>query len=292
MLTLVDGRVAGSSRSGALADDALGDAVSELVAEFEVSLVSSALPAFSLLEGSGSDFSSGLVSSAFLSSEEPDAALASPMRAMTDPTSTVSSSSARTSTKVPATGDGISVSTLSVDTSNSGSSTSTSSPTFLSHWVMVPSVTDSPSSGISTSVAPPEVEPLEPESEDFCDCSPSEELFSSGSESPASESEDSDAPLSSLLVSSPSSPISAMTSPTSTVSSSSAIIFVNTPATGEGISVSTLSVETSRSGSSTATVSPTCLSHVVTVPSVTDSPSSGISTENAMVEVSSKISDS
>ena len=157
---------------------------------------------------------------------------------------------------------------------------------------MVPSVTDSPSSGISTSVALPEAEPPELELEGFSDCSPFEELFSSASESPEPESEDSNAPLSSLLVSSPSSPISAMTSPTSTVSSSSAIIFVNTPATGEGISVSTLSVETSKSGSSTATVSPTCLSHVVTVPSVTDSPSSGISTENAMVEVSSKISDS
>ena len=50
------------------------------------------------------------------------------------------------------------------------------------------------------------------------------------------------------------------------------------PATGEGISVSTLSVETSRSGSSTATSSPSCFSQRVTVPSVTDSPSAGIFT--------------
>ncbi len=54
---------------------------------------------------------------------------------------------------VPATGEGISVSTLSVDTSTSGSSTSTESPTFFSHRVTVPSVTDSPSSGIFTEVA-------------------------------------------------------------------------------------------------------------------------------------------
>ena len=47
---------------------------------------------------------------------------------------------------------------------------------------------------------------------------------------------------------------------------------------GEGISVSTLSVETSRRGSSTATSSPSCFSHRVTVPSVTDSPSAGIVT--------------
>src|SRR5206468_7185469 len=45
--------------------------------------------------------------------------------------------------------------------------------------------------------------------------------------------------------------------------------------TGEGISVSTLSVETSRSGSSTSTVSPTALSQRVTVPSVTLSPRAG-----------------
>src|SRR5690606_22200314 len=50
----------------------------------------------------------------------------------------------------------------------------------------------------------------------------------------------------------------------------------------EGISVSTLSVETSSSGSSTATSSPTCLSHRVTVPSVTDSPSAGRVTSLAM----------
>ncbi len=66
--------------------------------------------------------------------------------------------------------------------------------------------------------------------------------------------------------------------PTSTVSSSPALISSSVPATGDGISVSTLSVETSSSGSSTSTLSPTCLSQRVTVPSVTDSPSAGIVT--------------
>ena len=47
------------------------------------------------------------------------------------------------------------MSTLSVDTSTSGSSTSTLSPTFFSQRVTVPSVTDSPSSGIITDVASP-----------------------------------------------------------------------------------------------------------------------------------------
>ena len=59
------------------------------------------------------------------------------------------------------------------------------------------------------------------------------------------------------------------------------------PAAGEGISVSTLSVETSSRGSSTATSSPTSFSQRVTVPSVTDSPRAGIVTDSAIVVSSS-----
>ncbi len=73
-------------------------------------------------------------------------------------------------------------------------------------------------------------------------------------------------------------PTTAKGVPTSTVSSSDTRIFNNTPATGEGTSVSTLSVETSNKGSSRATTSPTCFNQVVTVPSVTDSPKTGIAT--------------
>src|SRR5688572_19661554 len=76
--------------------------------------------------------------------------------------------------------------------------------------------------------------------------------------------------------------MTASSAPTSTVSSSATRIVVSTPAAGEGISVSTLSVETSRSGSSTSTRSPSCLSQRVTVPSVTLSPRAGICTEKAM----------
>ena len=47
------------------------------------------------------------------------------------------------------------------------------------------------------------------------------------------------------------------------------------PATGEGTSASTLSVEISTSGSSTATESPTFTRHSRTVPSATESPISG-----------------
>ena len=66
--------------------------------------------------------------------------------------------------------------------------------------------------------------------------------------------------------------------PTKTVLSTGTKIFSMTPAYGEGISVSTLSVETSSNGSSIATVSPSALSQRVTVPSVTLSPSAGIVT--------------
>jgi hypothetical protein len=72
--------------------------------------------------------------------------------------------------------------------------------------------------------------------------------------------------------------MTARSAPTGTVSSSWTRILLSLPATGEGISVSTLSVETSRSGSSTSTSSPSCLSQRVTVPSVTDSPRAGMVT--------------
>jgi hypothetical protein len=100
-------------------------------------------------------------------------------------------------------------------------------------------------------------------------CSSADCSSESEPESPESSSES--------LPASPS-PMTARVAPTSTVSSSSATIFCRVPATGEGISVSTLSVETSSRGSSTSTVSPTDLSHLVMVPSVTDSPSSGMTT--------------
>ena len=73
-----------------------------------------------------------------------------------------------------------------------------------------------------------------------------------------------------------------MTVPTATVSPSATRISVRTPATGDGTSVSTLSVDTSNSGSSAATVSPIFLKKRVMVPSVTVSPSCG-SVISAMV---------
>lgn len=58
------------------------------------------------------------------------------------------------------------------------------------------------------------------------------------------------------------------------------------PEAGAGISVSTLSVETSSNGSSASTRSPSAFSQRVTVPSVTLSPSAGRVTETDMVSVS------
>ncbi len=70
--------------------------------------------------------------------------------------------------------------------------------------------------------------------------------------------------------------ITASRAPIGTVSPSATRISTTSPATGEGTSASTLSVDTSSSASSTATRSPTCLHHRKTVPSVTVSPSCGI----------------
>src|SRR3954451_4556312 len=77
-------------------------------------------------------------------------------------------------------------------------------------------------------------------------------------------------------------PICASFAPTSTVSPSCTRICVTTPDAGLGTSVSTLSVEISRSGSSASTVSPSRFSHFVTVPSETDTPICGIATSVAV----------
>ena len=74
----------------------------------------------------------------------------------------------------------------------------------------------------------------------------------------------------------PAAPINPRRAPTATVVSTATSMARRVPATGDGISVSTLSVETSRSASSTAIESPTFFSQRVTVPSETLSPSAGI----------------
>ena len=114
---------------------------------------------------------------------------------------------------------------------------------------------------------------LQPAVEAPSDDSSSADASSSGASSASSaESASSSSPPPS---DSEESPTMASSAPTSTVSSSLTLISSRVPATGEGISVSTLSVETSSSASSTSTESPGCFSHRVTVPSVTLSPSCG-----------------
>src|SRR3974377_626124 len=60
------------------------------------------------------------------------------------------------------------------------------------------------------------------------------------------------------------------------------LISCRTPAEGDGISASTLSVEISKSGSSRSTLSPGFLSHLVIVPSKMLSPIWGMTTSTAM----------
>ena len=69
---------------------------------------------------------------------------------------------------------------------------------------------------------------------------------------------------------------------TGTVSPAALWIASSTPAAGDGISASTLSVEISNSGWSRSTFSPTFTSHLVIVPSAIDSPICGITTSVAI----------
>ncbi len=78
------------------------------------------------------------------------------------------------------------------------------------------------------------------------------------------------------------SPIEATTVLIATVCPSGTLISRRVPATGEGISASTLSVEISKIGSSRLTVSPTFFIHLVIVPSAMDSPICGMMTSVAI----------
>jgi len=71
------------------------------------------------------------------------------------PTSTVSPSWTRIFWTIPLPGLGTSVSTLSVEISSSGSSASIASPSLRSHFVTVPSDTETPICGMTTSIAVP-----------------------------------------------------------------------------------------------------------------------------------------
>ena len=91
----------------------------------------------------GADAAGGLAGAA------PSACVPAVIRAITCPTLTVSPSWARISAIVPEAGAGNSMSTLSVEISTTVSPSDTWSPTFTVHSRIVPSVTDSPISGIS-----------------------------------------------------------------------------------------------------------------------------------------------
>ena len=215
-----------------------------------------------------------------------------------EPTATTSSSPTVISSRIPAAGEGSSVSTLSVEISTRGSSAATASPTALSQRVTVPSVTLSPSAGSTTDVvAPPDAGAVGAAGVDGAGV---EGAGVEGTSAGAGTAMDWTAGAGAATAvaatgvvaatgaaaagaaDSSAAPMTPSSPPTRTTESSPAVIARSTPETGAGISVSTLSVETSRSGSSAAMVSPTCLSQRVTVPSVTLSPSWGIVTETDM----------
>ena len=180
------------------------------------------------------------------------------------------------------------MSTLSVATDTSGSSASMVSPTALYQEETVPSVTDSPRAGMVTSV--PAVSSLWA---GVAAGAAGAGVGSATGEGAAGAGADSATGAGAASAAPPRpepSPIMAMTVPTSTVSSSGTRICSTTPETGEGTSVSTLSVATDTKGSSASTCSPTALYQEETVPSVTDSPRAGISTECDMVLLSTYLS--
>ena len=166
---------------------------------------------------------------------------------------------------------------MSVDISTIASSNETESPTFFNQRVIVPSVTDSPNAGNTTFT----VDPLAAgATTDFATgagagvCTTGFSITGSGFGAGGGVFTTGGATGAGALgAADPASPITAMTPPTGITESCAALISNKTPATGEGISVSTLSVETSTMASSTLITSPTFFNQRVTVPSVTDSPS-------------------
>ena len=170
------------------------------------------------------------------------------MSARRAPTATVVSTGTSIARSVPATGDGISVSTLSVETSRSASSTATESPTFFSQRVTVPSLTDSPSAGIVITVPADGAAATGAATTGAATTGGATGAATTG----AGVATGAAATGVAAGAAAPSAMI-ASSAPTRTVVSTATTIFCKIPATGEGISVSTLSVETSRSGSSTAT---------------------------------------
>ena len=95
--------------------------------------------------GAGSGAAGG-ASAAGSATAEPAGAIV----ASTVPTSTVWPSATRIWLTTPSPGLGTSVSTLSVEISSSGSSRAIGSPTCFSHFVMVPSDTETPICGMTT----------------------------------------------------------------------------------------------------------------------------------------------
>ncbi len=171
---------------------------------------------------------------------------------------------------VPEAGAGTSASTLSVETSTTVSPSATESPSETCHSRMVPSVTDSPISGITISRPPP--------SSDLPADTEASSVVAVSGDSWGSSAVAAPAPFEPSAIGGPPpfGSISAIGLPTSIVSSTSTRSLVTVPDEGAGTSASTFSVETSTIVWPSSTVSPSETCHSSTVPSVTDSPISGI----------------
>ena len=191
----------------------------------------------------------------------PGAAGAAPapaaMRHRAVPTATVSSACTRISLSVPATGEGSSASTLSVEISTRMSSTATGSPDLLAplqHRALGHRVAHLGEGDVHELVLAVAVRGR---------------AVAGGRGGARGRRR--------AVRRGPRRPRSRRAAaPTWTVSSGPTRMRTSVPEAGDGTSASTLSVDTSTSGSSAVTASPTCFSQSSTVPSVTDSPIAGI----------------
>ena len=171
-----------------------------------------------------------------------------------------------------------------METSSKASSAATESPIAFSQRVTVPSVTLSPSAGKTTGVIRPALAAAAGAATGVeASATGAAGVSATGAAAAVIAGDDVASEVRTAGAELPDSEITARAPPTRTTASSPAMISVSTPLTGDGISVSTLSVDTSSNGSSAVTVSPTDFSQRVTVPSVTLSPSWGIDTVVATV---------
>src|SRR6185295_1694232 len=147
----------GAGAAGAGASAGAGSGAGAAAGAGASSVFAAAGPSPSAPDASSASCAASCVAGSGGVSTSAGAAPSGAMTAIFVPTATVSPSWARICWRTPLDGLGTSVSTLSVEISSSDSSAAIASPSDLSHFVIVPSETDTPICGMTTSTAVPVV---------------------------------------------------------------------------------------------------------------------------------------